>query len=175
MKLNAKKGENRRKGRVKAIGIIRKSNGFNRNSIGTNRKSIAMKGNRQESTGNQKARWLAPSILSARTSYSQWERVVLCAIYYLFDPVGGEIHNPHRESPRNRKASLGHQKETKRNRKETNRNQQEINWFQQEFNRHQQEIHSHEGKQKGIHRKSKGWMACAINSERTPILLPTRA
>ena len=51
-----------------------------------------MNGHRKESTGNQKAGWLAPSILSARTSYSQWERVVLCAIYYFPDPVGGVKH-----------------------------------------------------------------------------------
>ena len=56
------------------IAIIRKSNGFNRKSLGTNRKSIAMNGHRKESTGNQKAGWLAPSILNAHPSYSPRER-----------------------------------------------------------------------------------------------------
>ena len=66
----------------KPIGISRESNGFNRKSIGTNRKSIAMKGNRKESTGNQKAGWLAPSILNAHPSYSPRERKKPCAIYF---------------------------------------------------------------------------------------------
>ena len=131
-----------------------------------------MNGHRKESTGNQKAGWLAPSILSARTSYSQWERFVLCAIYYFPDPVGGGRGNSLPTQGSNRKSkgftgtSKGKPKGTTRN---TKSNQQEIKWFQQEITRHQQEIHSHEWTQKGTHRKSKGWMACAINSERTNV------
>ena len=105
-----------------------------------------------------------------------WERVVLCAIYYFPDPVGGGNSLPTQGSNRKWKGFTGTSKrKPKGTTRNTNSNHQEIKWFQQEITRHQQEIHSHEWTQKGIHRKSKGWMACAINSERTPILLPTGA
>ena len=44
------------------------------------------KGIRQESTGNQKAGWLAPSILNAHPSYSPRERKKPCAIYFFVAP-----------------------------------------------------------------------------------------
>ena len=88
--------------------------------------------------------------------------------------LGGGNSLPTQGSNRKWKGFTGtSQRKPKGTTRNTNSNHQEIKWFQQEITRHQQEIHSHEWTQQGIHRKSKGWMACAINSERTPILLPT--
>ena len=157
-------GGNQKEPQGTPIAIIRKSNGFNRKSLGTNRKSIAMNGHRKESTGNQKAGGLAPSILSARTSCSQWERVVLCAIYYFPDPVGGGEFTTHtgkqQEIKRLHWDIKGTPKGTIRN---TNSNHQEIKWFQQKITRHNRKSIAMNGHRKESTGNQKaGWLAPSI-------------
>ena len=127
----------------------------------------------------KKAGWLAPSVLSARTSYSQWECVVLCAIYYciFLTLLGGRgIHYPHREATGNGKASRGHHRETKRNHKEHPiaiiRKSNGFNRQSLGTNRKSIAMNGHRKESTG---NQKGWMACAINSERTNVLLPVGA
>ena len=125
----------------------------------------------------KKAGWLAPSILSARTSYSQWERVVLCAIYYFPDPVGGEENSlPTQGSNMKSKGftgtSQGNQKEPQGTpiaiiRKSNGFNRQSLG-----TNRKSIAMNGHRKESTG---NQKGWMACAINSERTNVLLPVGA
>ena len=154
--------------------------GFNRKSLGTNRKSIAMNGHRKESTGNQKG-WMACAINSERTNIllPVGAGCPLCHLYIIFlTLLGGGVENSVPTQGSNRKSkgftgtSKGNQKEPQGTPIAIIRKSNGFNRKSLGTNRKSIAMNGHRKESTG---NQKGWMACAINSERTNVLLPVGA